>query len=74
MPSYIIHFSRGKVLASQSPDFSVNVGFIKALEKVGSRTRLWEDFRFLVRWCWIESWDVFYASILDPPQLYLKSA
>jgi Transposase DDE domain len=50
---------------------SLNVEFIKSLQKCGSRARLWEDFRFLIRWCRIESWDVVYVSILDPPKLQL---
>ena len=53
---------------------AVNLDFIKALQKRGSRSRLWEDFRFLVRWCCVENWAVMYASILDPPSLQLKSA
>ncbi|MBX9621470.1 MAG: hypothetical protein K2X28_05525 [Alphaproteobacteria bacterium] len=52
----------------------VNLDFIKALQKRKSRPRLWEDFRFLVRWCCVENWAVMYTSILDPPSLQLKSA
>ena len=53
---------------------AVNLDFKKVLQKLGTRTRLWQKIRSGIQWFLIESWETLYASILDPPDLVLKSA
>lgn len=53
---------------------AVNLDFQKALEKAGSRSRLWRKIRSLVEWFSIESWEAVYAAILAPPFSMLEAA
>ncbi len=53
---------------------AVNIDFQKALEKMGSRSRLWRKIRSLFEWFLIESWEAVYATILSPLFPTLKSA
>lgn len=53
---------------------AVNVTFQKALEKAGSRSRLWRKIRSLFEWFYIENWESVYATILAPPFRMLEAA
>jgi hypothetical protein len=53
---------------------AVNLDFQKILEKMETRSRLWQKIRSLFDLAFIESWEALYAAILAPPQFVLKSA
>ncbi len=53
---------------------AVNLDFKQVLQKLETRSRLWQKIRSGVQWFLVESWDAIYASILAPPKFVLKSA
>lgn len=53
---------------------ALNLDFKKVFEKIGSRIGVWQAIRSGFRWFWIESWEAFYAAILDPPRVIIKAA